>query len=91
MRVHVDDARRDDQSLGVDRRVGACAIEPGERGDASGAHTDVDPPAREAGAVDDETAPDDEVEVAHVPAGWNVAAPERTTRNVSPSRPAANP
>ena len=94
MRVH--DPRRDDHVAGVDLLRATAAVEAGERRDPAVPHADVDAPARQARAVDDEAASDDEVVFAvahraHEPAAANVAAPCRTTRNDSPSGPATKP
>ena len=97
MRVHVDDAGRDDHAVGVDGLARVLAVEAGECGDPSIAYADVDPPAREPRAVDDVATADDEVvrlghtRLAHDSRAANAATPCRTTKNDRPSGPAVNP
>jgi hypothetical protein len=61
--VGVDDAGGHDGTFGVDLVGGRAPVEVGELGDAPVPHADVDPPARQAGAVDHIPVADDEVEL----------------------------
>ena len=61
MRVGIDDAGSDDAPVRVDLLCRGGVLQPGEPGDAAVLDADVDPPARQAGAVDEHAAPHDKV------------------------------
>jgi len=65
MRVDVDEARRDEEPVGVDRLArGRVRVDATDIDDHTVAHRDVGRRARRTGAVDDRTTADEEVVLA---------------------------
>jgi hypothetical protein len=63
--VQVDEARRDDEAVGVEDGRRVAGAQPVDRRDAAVLDAEVGALARHAGAVDDGPAPDDGVELGH--------------------------
>jgi len=68
LRIHVgvavDEARRHDQAVGIDRASG-CRLDAAQLDDAAVLDADVGGETRLAGAVDDSAAADEEIEGHH--------------------------
>ena len=78
VRVHVDEAGRDDQPLGVDLALGLARRHAADGDDPVAADGHVADEPRVAGAVDDAAVADDEVVLAaHVVAGGEEQEEER--------------
>ncbi len=79
MGVDVDDAGGDDEAVGVDGTTRGF-VDGADRNDAAAAHTDVAGGGGCAGAVDDTTATDNEIEHSgSSQLGWSSAATAPST------------
>ena len=69
MGVRIDDARRDDQALGVEDLRRGATLQMTQAGDLAVPDADVDATAGESGPVDHQPAGDDQVELGltHAP------------------------
>ena len=61
MGVDVDEARRDDEAARVDLPLAGCILQRADLRDAPAVHGDIGPARRRAGAVDDGSAPDNQI------------------------------